>query len=133
MRDQPIGGDIVSYEAGGRQHIAVAAGLKLPIWPVNTTTARIVIFGMGSEHNCRGGPQARPYFQLIGAPLLDRREDDVVDELAVVQTLRNHLPGVVQRHDTLDLPRAVARIDQRGEVGHRAVLIEEHAVLAARG
>lgn len=42
---QPIGGGIISYEAGGHQRIAVAAGMKSPIWPVKTTTARVVIFG----------------------------------------------------------------------------------------
>lgn len=26
--------------------LAVAAGMKSPIWPVNTTTARIAIFGL---------------------------------------------------------------------------------------
>lgn len=43
---QPVGGGIVAYEAGGHERIAVAAGMKSPIWPVNTTGARIVIFGL---------------------------------------------------------------------------------------
>jgi alcohol dehydrogenase (cytochrome c) len=34
----------VSYEAGGRQYIAVAAGLESPNWPLTTGTARIVIY-----------------------------------------------------------------------------------------
>jgi len=41
---QPMGAGVVSYEAGGRQHIAVAAGLKSLNWPVTTGTARIVIY-----------------------------------------------------------------------------------------
>jgi alcohol dehydrogenase (cytochrome c) len=43
---QPVGGGVISYEAAGRQRIAVAAGMKSPIWPVNTTTARVVVFGL---------------------------------------------------------------------------------------
>jgi len=44
---QPIGGGVISFEDGsGRQCVAVAAGMKSPIWPVNTTTARIVVFGL---------------------------------------------------------------------------------------
>jgi alcohol dehydrogenase (cytochrome c) len=43
---QPIGGGIIAYVAGGKQRIGVAAGMKSPIWPVNTTTARVVVFGL---------------------------------------------------------------------------------------
>jgi alcohol dehydrogenase (cytochrome c) len=41
---QPMGAGVVSYEAGGRQYIAVAAGLKSPNWPLTTGTARIVMY-----------------------------------------------------------------------------------------
>jgi alcohol dehydrogenase (cytochrome c) len=43
---QPAAGGVISYLAEGRQRIAVAAGMKSPIWPVDTTTARVVIFGL---------------------------------------------------------------------------------------
>jgi hypothetical protein len=39
-----MGAGVVSYEAAGRQHIAVAAGLKSPNWLLTTGTARIVIY-----------------------------------------------------------------------------------------
>jgi alcohol dehydrogenase (cytochrome c) len=39
-----IGGGVVSYEAGGRQYLAVAAGMSAPIWPTKKTTARVVIY-----------------------------------------------------------------------------------------
>jgi len=41
---QPMGAGVVSYEAGGRQYIAVAAGLESPNWPLTRGTARIVIY-----------------------------------------------------------------------------------------
>lgn len=41
---QAMAAGVVSYEAGGRQYIAVAAGLKSPNWPTTTGTARIVIY-----------------------------------------------------------------------------------------
>jgi glucose dehydrogenase len=41
---QAMAAGVVSYQAGGRQHIAVAAGLKSQNWPVETGTARIVIY-----------------------------------------------------------------------------------------
>ena len=43
---QPVGGGVISYLAGDRQRIAIAAGMKSPIWPVNTTGARVVVFGL---------------------------------------------------------------------------------------
>jgi alcohol dehydrogenase (cytochrome c) len=43
---QPIGGGIITFAAGGKQRLGVAAGMKSPIWPVNTTTARVVVFGL---------------------------------------------------------------------------------------
>jgi len=39
-----MAGGVVSYQAGGRQYIAVAAGLKSLNWPVTAGTARIVIY-----------------------------------------------------------------------------------------
>jgi len=37
---RPMGAGVVSYEAGGRQYIAVAAGLESPNWPLTAGTAR---------------------------------------------------------------------------------------------
>ena len=43
---QSIGGGIVSYGAGGRQLIAVASGMKSPIWPGAADQSRILVFGL---------------------------------------------------------------------------------------
>ena len=40
-----IGGGVITYEAGGRQLIAAAAGMNSATWPVKAATARIVVFG----------------------------------------------------------------------------------------
>lgn len=41
-----IGGGVISYDAGGKQYVAVAAGMNSPIWPVKGGTARIVVYGL---------------------------------------------------------------------------------------
>jgi alcohol dehydrogenase (cytochrome c) len=43
---QSIGGGIVSYAVGGRQRIAVASGMKSPIWPGGADQSRIQVFGL---------------------------------------------------------------------------------------
>jgi alcohol dehydrogenase (cytochrome c) len=43
---QAIGGGIVSYSAGGRQLVAVAAGMKSRIWPGSAEQSRIQVFGL---------------------------------------------------------------------------------------
>ncbi len=43
---QSIGGGIVSYEAGGKQKIGVASGMKSGIWPGAATESRIQVFGL---------------------------------------------------------------------------------------
>jgi alcohol dehydrogenase (cytochrome c) len=43
---QSTGGGIVSYSAGGRQLIGVAAGMKSPIWPGAADNSRILVFGL---------------------------------------------------------------------------------------
>lgn len=40
-----IGGGVITYEAGGKQLIAAAAGMNSGTWPVKAETARIVVFG----------------------------------------------------------------------------------------
>jgi len=42
---QSMGGGIVSYLAGGRQLIGVAAGMKSPIWPGGSAASQIVVYG----------------------------------------------------------------------------------------
>lgn len=42
---KPVGGGVISYDAGGKQHVAVAAGLNSPIWPVKGGSARVVVYG----------------------------------------------------------------------------------------
>jgi alcohol dehydrogenase (cytochrome c) len=43
---QAAGGGIISYSAGGRQLIAVASGMKSPIWPGSANKSRILVFGL---------------------------------------------------------------------------------------
>jgi glucose dehydrogenase len=44
--DGAAGGGIVTYDAGGKQFVAVASGMTSPIWPTPKTTAKIVVFGV---------------------------------------------------------------------------------------
>ncbi len=42
-----IGGGVITYQgAGGRQRVAVAAGMTSPIWPTEKTTAKVVVLGL---------------------------------------------------------------------------------------
>ncbi|MEO7363327.1 MAG: PQQ-binding-like beta-propeller repeat protein [Gemmatimonadaceae bacterium] len=43
---QATGGGIISYNAGGRQLIAVASGMKSPVWPGAANKSRILVFGL---------------------------------------------------------------------------------------
>ena len=44
---QPVGGGVVSYEAAGRQLLAVAVGLHAPgTWQLETSDARVVVYGL---------------------------------------------------------------------------------------
>ena len=43
---QSMGGGIVSYLAGGKQRIGVAAGMKSPIWPGASAASQIVVYGL---------------------------------------------------------------------------------------
>ena len=43
---QSTGGGIVTYVAGGRQLLGVAAGMKSPVWPGGAEQSRIVVFGL---------------------------------------------------------------------------------------
>lgn len=43
----PIGGGVVTYRAGGRQLVAVAAGMHAPLaWQLESPPAKVVIFGL---------------------------------------------------------------------------------------
>lgn len=44
--DGAIGGGVITYEAGGAQKVAVAAGLTSILWPTEQSTAKIVILGL---------------------------------------------------------------------------------------
>jgi alcohol dehydrogenase (cytochrome c) len=46
VTDQSMGGGIVSYSAGGRQLIGVAAGMKSPIWPGGSSASQVVVYGL---------------------------------------------------------------------------------------
>jgi outer membrane protein assembly factor BamB len=41
-----IGGGVISYTAGGKQHVAAAAGLNSAIWPVKGGPASIVVYAL---------------------------------------------------------------------------------------
>lgn len=44
---QPVGGGVVSYAVGGRQYVAVAAGLHAPLtWQVTSAPARVLVFAL---------------------------------------------------------------------------------------
>jgi alcohol dehydrogenase (cytochrome c) len=40
------GGGIVTYTAGGRQLVGVAAGMKSPVWPGGASQSRILVYGL---------------------------------------------------------------------------------------
>jgi len=42
----PTGAGIITYEVGGRQYIAAAAGSISPIWPLEPATSRVAIFAL---------------------------------------------------------------------------------------
>ena len=46
---QSMGGGIVSYLAGGRELIGVAAGMKSPIWPGGSAASQIVVYGLSAR------------------------------------------------------------------------------------
>jgi len=43
---QSIGGGIITYLAGGRQRIGVAAGMRSPLWPGASQSSRIIVYGI---------------------------------------------------------------------------------------
>ena len=43
---QSTGGGIVSYSAGGRQLVAVASGMKSPVWPGAAAQSQILVYGL---------------------------------------------------------------------------------------
>jgi len=45
---QSTGGGIVTYLTNGGQRVAIASGMKSPIWPGAADASRIVIFGLES-------------------------------------------------------------------------------------
>lgn len=43
---QSTGGGIITYRAGGRQLVGVAAGMKSPVWPGAAAQSRVLVFGL---------------------------------------------------------------------------------------
>ena len=44
---RPIGGGVVTYRVGGRQLVAVAAGMHSPVaWKLESEPARVIVFGL---------------------------------------------------------------------------------------
>lgn len=43
---QSIGGGVVSYAADGRQRIAVASGMRSPIWPGGSQSSHVLVYGL---------------------------------------------------------------------------------------
>jgi len=43
---QSTGGGVMTYSAGGHQRLAVAAGMKSPLWPGATKSSRIIVYGL---------------------------------------------------------------------------------------
>jgi alcohol dehydrogenase (cytochrome c) len=43
---QSTGGGVVTYSAAGHQRVAVAAGMKSPLWPGATKSSRIIVYGL---------------------------------------------------------------------------------------
>ncbi len=43
---QSTGGGIITYVAGGRQLLAVASGMKSPVWPGSAAQSRILVLGL---------------------------------------------------------------------------------------
>lgn len=41
-----IGGGVISYQTGGHQRIAIAAGMNSRLWRLKTATARIIVYGL---------------------------------------------------------------------------------------
>ena len=41
-----IGGGVITYSAGGKQHVAAAAGLNSAIWPVKGGAAQVVVYAL---------------------------------------------------------------------------------------
>jgi alcohol dehydrogenase (cytochrome c) len=44
--DLPNGGGVISYSVNGKQYIAVAAGMKAPLWPKPSNASKILIYGL---------------------------------------------------------------------------------------
>jgi alcohol dehydrogenase (cytochrome c) len=43
---QSTGGGVITYGVGGRQLLAVASGMKSPVWPGGASESRVVVFGL---------------------------------------------------------------------------------------
>jgi outer membrane protein assembly factor BamB len=41
-----LAGGVITYQAGGRQRVAVAAGLSAANWPLPKVNARVIVYGL---------------------------------------------------------------------------------------
>ena len=41
-----IGGGVITYQANGRQHVAVAAGLNSPLWQLKGGSAQVAVYAL---------------------------------------------------------------------------------------
>jgi alcohol dehydrogenase (cytochrome c) len=41
-----LGGGVISYQTGGRQRVAVAAGMSPANWPVPKIAGRVIVYGL---------------------------------------------------------------------------------------
>ena len=41
-----LGGGVITYQTGGHQRVAVAAGMSPNNWPVEKKTARVIVYGL---------------------------------------------------------------------------------------
>ena len=42
----PIAGGVITFEQGGHQRVAIAAGMRSPNWSVEASTARVIVYGL---------------------------------------------------------------------------------------
>jgi len=43
---QSVGGGVISYLVGGHQRIAIAAGMRSPIWPGGSQSSHVIVYGV---------------------------------------------------------------------------------------
>jgi hypothetical protein len=67
---QSMGGGIVSYLAGGKQRLGVAAGMKSPIWPGGSAASQILVYGRPTVAARAFAPNGLCLFGAVCVPAL---------------------------------------------------------------